>query len=457
MPTDPRRVARTGAAPRTPRRAEADRGDRRCGSGAVITRARGGGGEGCCRVRHSAETLARYAASLKYEDMPEEWCASPSAPSSTPSAAPSAATARVRARSRSSSRATSAPSSRATVLISGIRTSPDLAVFANGVMIRYLDFNDAFVSLTHGAGHPSDTIAALLPPAEIAGRSGRDLITATVLAYEVFCKIADVFDYLGNGIDHSTITGMARRGRRRPADGTDAGRRWCRRSASPSAATPRRARAAPTRCRTGRRLPRPMPAARRCFRSSWRGSGMTGPGKVFEGTLRLLQGDGQASRSRRLQLGEPFGIRRAFTKRFPLGQFSQTVAQAAVEARRLRSRAPTISPRSTSTSRIPRSRSWPTGPTSGGRRRTRPPITAFPMPAGLVLMYGKIDARILRGSLSARFAPARPGRPHQGACRRRRPTAPRTSSICANWKSCSNRARARRSASNIIAAISRIR
>ena len=30
-----------------------------------------------------------------------------------------------------------------------------------------------------------------------------------MLAYEVFCKIADVFDYLGNGIDHSTITGMA--------------------------------------------------------------------------------------------------------------------------------------------------------------------------------------------------------------------------------------------------------
>ncbi len=94
-------------------------------------------------------------------------------------------------------------------MFSGIKTSPDLAVFANGVMIRYLDFNDAFVSLTHGAGHPSDTIAALLTSAETAGRSGRDLLTATVLAYEVFCKIADVFDYLGNGIDHSTITGIA--------------------------------------------------------------------------------------------------------------------------------------------------------------------------------------------------------------------------------------------------------
>jgi hypothetical protein len=64
----------------------------------------------------------------------------------------------------------------ATVLLSGVRTSPELAAFANGVMIRYLDFNDAFVSLTHGAGHPSDTIAALLPAAELTARSGRDLI-----------------------------------------------------------------------------------------------------------------------------------------------------------------------------------------------------------------------------------------------------------------------------------------
>src|SRR5262249_60904999 len=97
----------------------------------------------------------------------------------------------------------------ATVLFTGIKTSPDLAVFANGVMIRYLDFNDAFVSLTHGAGHPSDTIAALLAAAELNNRSGRDLITATVLAYEVFCKVADTFDYLGAGVDHSTITGVA--------------------------------------------------------------------------------------------------------------------------------------------------------------------------------------------------------------------------------------------------------
>jgi 2-methylcitrate dehydratase len=33
------------------------------------------------------------------------------------------------------------------------------------------------------------------------------------------------------------------------------------------------------------------------------------------------------------KLGEPFGIMRAFTKRFPLGQYSQTVAEAATQVR----------------------------------------------------------------------------------------------------------------------------
>jgi 2-methylcitrate dehydratase len=37
----------------------------------------------------------------------------------------------------------------ATVLCSGIKTSHELAVFANGVMIRYLDFNDGYID-AHG-------------------------------------------------------------------------------------------------------------------------------------------------------------------------------------------------------------------------------------------------------------------------------------------------------------------
>jgi 2-methylcitrate dehydratase len=156
-----------------------------------------------------AETLARYATALKYEDLPEDVIRI--ARRSILDTVGCAFGGYAAGPSRIALKLADDVSSRqpATVLFSGTKTSPDLAVFANGVMIRYLDFNDAFVSLTHGAGHPSDTVAALLTAAEVNGRSGRDLVTATVLAYEVFCKIADVFDYLGNGIDHSTITGIA--------------------------------------------------------------------------------------------------------------------------------------------------------------------------------------------------------------------------------------------------------
>ena len=96
----------------------------------------------------------------------------------------------------------------ATVFCSGIKTSLDRAVFANGVMIRYLDFNDGYIT-PKGGGHPSDTLAALISCAEISGRSGRDLIVATAVAYEAFCKVADVLDTRGLGLDQSTILGLA--------------------------------------------------------------------------------------------------------------------------------------------------------------------------------------------------------------------------------------------------------
>jgi 2-methylcitrate dehydratase len=243
----------------------------------------------------------------------------------------------------------------ATVMCSGTATSPDLAVFANGVMIRYLDFNDAFVSLTHGAGHPSDTIAALLTAAELTGRSGRDLITATVLAYEVFCKIADVFDYLGNGIDHTTITGIAATvgaGRLMGltademvhAIGITVGGNTATRQGRSDTLSNWKAYAAADACRKA------------MFSVQLAQAGMTGPDDVFEGSYGFFRVMGIGSwlplcwrmsptpemrencSLKRMpvvapQLGEPFGIRRAFTKRFPLGQFSQTVAQAAMEAR----------------------------------------------------------------------------------------------------------------------------
>ena len=77
-------------------------------------------------------------------------------------------------------------------------SSMDLAGFANGVMVRYLDCNDYYYS--PGGGHPSDMIPAALAAADTMSSDGRTLITAIVLAYEVFCRLSDevassIWDY----------------------------------------------------------------------------------------------------------------------------------------------------------------------------------------------------------------------------------------------------------------------
>ena len=82
---------------------------------------------------------------------------------------------------------TGSPSAR--VLGTRSYSSLDMSAFANGCMIRYLDCNDSYFS--PGGGHPSDMIAAVLAVADAYGRGGRDVITATALAYEVFCRLSD--------------------------------------------------------------------------------------------------------------------------------------------------------------------------------------------------------------------------------------------------------------------------
>ena len=90
------------------------------------------------------------------------------------------------------------------------------------------------------------------------------------------------------------------------------------------------------------------------------------------------------------QLGEPFGIRRCFTKRFPLGQFSQTVAQAAVEARSYFK-----SPDEILEVNIHASRSaikiMADGPDKWRPQTHETADHSIPYAAGLVLMLGKID------------------------------------------------------------------
>ena len=77
----------------------------------------------------------------------------------------------------------------ARILGTTIYSVPDMAGFANGVMVRYLDCNDSYFS--PGGGHPSDMIPAALAMADANGADGREIITSIALAYEVFCRISD--------------------------------------------------------------------------------------------------------------------------------------------------------------------------------------------------------------------------------------------------------------------------
>ncbi|MFC1965593.1 MmgE/PrpD family protein [Chloroflexota bacterium] len=89
----------------------------------------------------------------------------------------------------------------ATVLGSGQKSSLELATFANGVMIRYLDFNDGFIS--KGGGHPSDNFAPVLTCADAIHAGGKEVIVASILAYEIFCRLADQYNDSDKGFDHS--------------------------------------------------------------------------------------------------------------------------------------------------------------------------------------------------------------------------------------------------------------
>jgi 2-methylcitrate dehydratase len=63
------------------------------------------------------------------------------------------------------------------------KTTPDMAAFVNGTMVRHFDFNDGYIG--QEVGHPSDNIPACMAVAEAEDASGKDLILSIVLAYEI--------------------------------------------------------------------------------------------------------------------------------------------------------------------------------------------------------------------------------------------------------------------------------
>ena len=146
-----------------------------------------------------ANRLADYALALRYKDLPNIavhetkrrlidglGCALGAWNADSP-----------RAAHRVASRISANPGART---LYGSVTSPDQAAFVNGILFRYLDFNDTYLSKE--PGHPSDNIPATLAASEVAGSSGKEFVTATVAAYEVQCRLADAWSIRAQGWDH---------------------------------------------------------------------------------------------------------------------------------------------------------------------------------------------------------------------------------------------------------------
>jgi 2-methylcitrate dehydratase len=88
-------------------------------------------------------------------------------------------------------------------LVGGGKTAPDRAAFYNSALVRFLDFNDSYLAKGETC-HPSDNLGSVLAAGEYAQGSGKDMLTALAVAYQVQCRLSDVAPVRAKGFDHTT-------------------------------------------------------------------------------------------------------------------------------------------------------------------------------------------------------------------------------------------------------------
>ena len=94
-----------------------------------------------------------------------------------------------------------------TVIGSSRRVNLPQAVLLNGILIRALDLNDAYIG-SGQMGHPSDNIAVALSVGEKFRASGLNVIASVALGYEIYCRIQDIVPVRGTW-DHTTASALA--------------------------------------------------------------------------------------------------------------------------------------------------------------------------------------------------------------------------------------------------------
>lgn len=103
--------------------------------------------------------------------------------------------------------------SESTVIGSGVKTSCLNATLVNGLMVRYLDYNDYYRNPEErmkSGFHPSEVIPAVLALGERQGSSGQDAIVAIVLGYELVNRFMDFFSEMEVALVHKGWNGDCR-------------------------------------------------------------------------------------------------------------------------------------------------------------------------------------------------------------------------------------------------------
>lgn len=89
---------------------------------------------------------------------------------------------------------------KSTIWGTAIQSTPEMAAFANGVMLRVGENSDTFIG-SGGGGHPSDVFAAITAVAEYCKADGKALVEASVIAYDVYCTLMNIANFGAKGWD----------------------------------------------------------------------------------------------------------------------------------------------------------------------------------------------------------------------------------------------------------------
>jgi 2-methylcitrate dehydratase len=199
-------------------------------------------------------------------------------------------------------------------------------------LIRYFDYNDTYLSKE--PAHPSDNISAALAMAESEHRSGKDLISAIALGYEIQCRLCDAASIRSRGWDHVTYGAFSSvLTAAKLLHLSDDQMVNALGLAGVTSAALRQTRVGELSMWKGCAFAN---AARNgVFAALLACEGMTGPSPIFEGKLGFFNLVSGPFKLKRLGgRGEPFKIMSCLIKYFPAEYHAQSAIEAALELHR---------------------------------------------------------------------------------------------------------------------------